>query len=248
MSSGSIAQKLRAVVVLAVVAVVCVQVYGVTVVSIPPESAPPAARSLGLAVIPAYLEEEWKLFAPNPVGLDRNLLVQAAWRDGDTVVEGEWLDLTAIDNTVVAHAVGAPRSAYLTSRMAGAIDASWANAGNKVKAAVRDESSPEEPLSVDDLREALLAAEATERAAEVIGDFDLATVTYATDAVRTLEPDHGELVAVRYATRVSSVPKWQRRDVQDKTGGSIAAGPWRLPAQDDPDRRAAVASYLERHR
>lgn len=78
----------RRVVVLAVALVAGVQLFGVTFISIPPQSAPPGTRAAAEVLLHSYFEEEWKLFAPSPVNADRDLMVQAAWRDGDSVETG----------------------------------------------------------------------------------------------------------------------------------------------------------------
>lgn len=236
----------RRVVVLVVAAVAGVQLFGVTFISIPPQSAPPGTRAAAELVLSSYFEEEWKLFAPSPVDADRDLMVQAAWRDGDTVTAGEWINLTAIDDSVVAHSLGAPRSAYLTSRLAGGLDAVWSNVKNTVRTAVADASSESEPLDTADLSDVLGAEEVTGPARDLIVERDQGATTYLTDVFRSLEPGR-ELVAVRYGTRLSTAPSWERRHEAEKSVGPTTEGPWRTPAVDDPERRASIAAYLERN-
>lgn len=236
----------RRVVVLAVALVAGVQLFGVTFISIPPQSAPPGTRAAAEVLLHSYFEEEWKLFAPSPVNADRDLMVQAAWRDGDSVETGEWINLTAIDDGLVAHSLGAPRSAYLTSRLAGGLDAVWSNVTSTTRAAVADGSSQAEPLDTDDVRQRLGAEDVTGLARDLIVERDAGATTYLTDVFRSLEPDR-DLVAVRYGTRLSTAPSWERRREAEKTVGPTTEGPWRVPADDDPERRASVASYLERN-
>ncbi|MFT4189287.1 MAG: DUF5819 family protein [Aeromicrobium sp.] len=239
--------KVKSVVVLLVTAVVGVQLYGVTITSLPADAAPKLLRDLAYAVTPSYFEEEWKLFAPNPISVDRSLMVQAAWKDGETVVEGEWIDLTAIDNSVVRHHVGAPRAAYLTGRIAGTIDAGWRNVTREIRAEVAQETTPESPLSTDALRTRLEDDEVAADRIALVVDFDVAAMTYTTDALRALNPGR-ELVAVRYGVQATTVPRWNLRDEMTPTSIPPTAGPWRVPAEDDRQRRESVASYLERHR
>lgn len=236
----------RRVVVLVVAVVAAVQLFGVTFISIPPQSAPPGTRAAAERVLHSYFEEEWKLFAPSPVNADRDLMVQAAWRDGDTVTTGEWINLTAIDDSVVAHSLGAPRSAYLTSRLAGGLDAVWSNVAGDVRTGVADASSPSEPLDAADLSDLLGAEDVTGPARDLIVERDQGATTYLTDVFRTLEPDR-DLVAVRYGTRLSTAPSWERRHEAEKSVGATTEGPWHVPAKDDPERRRSVASYLERN-
>lgn len=236
----------RRAVVLVVALVATVQLFGVTFISIPPQSAPPGTRSAAELVLHSYFEEEWKLFAPSPVNADRDLMVQAAWRDGGTVTTGEWINLTAIDDSVVAHSLGAPRSAYLTSRLAGGLDAVWSNVAGEVRTGVADASSESEPLDAADLSDLLGAEDVTGPARDLIVERDQGATTYLTDVFRTFEPDR-DLVAVRYGTRLSTAPSWEQRHEAEKSVGSTTAGPWRVPAKDDPERRRSVAAYLERN-
>ena len=238
--------RTRRVVVLVVAAVVAVQLFGVTIISIPPQSAPPGTRTAAEIVLPAYFEEEWKLFAPSPVNADRDLMVQAAWRDGGTVTTGEWINLTAVDDSVVAHSVGAPRSAYLTSRLAGGLDAVWSNVDPEVRTGVAEASSPGDPLDEAEVAEVLGSEDVTGLARDLIVERDAGATTYLTDVFRSMEPGR-ELVAVRYGTRLSTAPPWERRHEAEKSVGRTVAGPWRVPAADDPERRRSVGGYLERH-
>ncbi|GAA1736998.1 hypothetical protein GCM10009710_16600 [Aeromicrobium alkaliterrae] len=237
---------MRGVVVVLVVLVTCVQLFGVTFISIPPQSAPPGTRAASELVLNAYFEEEWKLFAPSPVNADRDLMIQAAWRDGDTVEVGEWVNITAVDDAVVAHSVGAPRSAYLTSRLAGGLDAVWSNVSAEVRRGVSDETTESSPLTTEDLHDLLGAEEVTGLARDLIVERDQGATTYLTDVFRSLEPDR-ELVAVRYGTRLSTAPTWDQRHEAEKSVGAVIDGPWRTPARDDPERRESIAGYLERN-
>ncbi len=236
----------RRVVVVVVAVVAAVQLFGVTFISVPPQSAPPGTRAAAELVLPAYFEEEWKLFAPSPVNADRDLMVQAAWRDGDTVTTGEWINLTAIDDSVVAHSLGAPRSAYLTSRLAGGLDAVWSNVRGAVRTSVAEASSESEPLDEDDVADLLGDEDVTGPARDLIVERDEGATTYLTDVFRSMEPDR-ELVAVRYGTRLSTAPSWEARRDEEKSVGATVEGPWRVPAEDDPERRRSVAGYLERN-
>lgn len=242
----SSASTLRRVVVVVVAVVATVQLFGVTFISIPPQSAPPGTRSAAELVLNSYFEEEWKLFAPSPVNADRDLMVQAAWRDGDAVTTGEWINLTAVDDSVVAHSLGAPRSAYLTSRLAGGLDAVWSNVAGDVRTGVADASSESEPLDAADLSDLLGAEDVTGPARDLIVERDQGATTYLTDVFRTLEPDR-DLVAVRYGTRLSTAPSWEQRHEAEKSVGATTEGPWRVPAKDDPGRRRSIAAYLERN-
>ena len=244
-TGASSVSTVRRVVVIVVALVAAVQLFGVTFISIPPQSAPPGTRAAAELVLSSYFEEEWKLFAPSPVNADRDLMVQAAWRDGDTVTTGEWVNLTAIDDSVVAHSLGAPRSAYLTSRLAGGLDAVWSNVKNEVRTGVADASSESEPLDAADLFRLLGTDDVTGPARDLIVERDQGATTYLTDVFRTLEPDR-DLVAVRYGTRLSTAPTWERRHEAEKSVGPTTEGPWRIPAKDDPARRGSVAAYLER--
>ncbi|WP_229053244.1 DUF5819 family protein [Aeromicrobium sp. Leaf350] len=238
--------RVRTVVVVLVALAACVQLFGVTFISIPPQSAPPGTRSAAEVVLHSYFEEEWKLFAPSPVNADRDLMVQAAWREGETVEVGEWINLTAIDDSVVQHAVGAPRSAYLTSRLAGGLDAVWSNVTGEIRTAVADASSETAPLTDADVRDLLGEEDVTGLARDLIAERDLGATTYLTDVFRSLEPDR-ELVAVRYGTRLSTAPTWELRHDAEKSVGAVTEGPWRTPVEDDPDRRRSIADYLERN-
>ncbi len=240
-------ERAKAAVVALIAAATCVQLFGVTFISLPPAATPPGTRAVSEAVLWSYFEEEWKLFAPNPISIDRDLFVQGAWRDADgTVTTGEWVDLTAIDNAIVAHSVGAPRSAYLTARMAGSLDTVWAGVGARIRSEIADATLVDEPLTVADLRDVLTEHEVPAPQIDAASDFDAAAVTFTTDVLRSLEPDL-TLVAVRYATRMTSVPLWESRHTVTAVPGAEVPGPWRTPSADDTERRAAVARFLGRH-
>ncbi len=233
--------------VLLVAAVAGVQLLGVTIISVPAQTVPPGSRTFAEAVLHSSFEEEWKLFAPSPVNADRDLVVQAAWLDGTEVVTGEWVNLSDIDDSVVAHSVGAPRSAYLTSRLAGNTDAGWGTVSQEVRDRVNDASSAEEPLTTDELVAVLDEEDDIGDAlTDYLRDIDVAATTYTTDALRTLEPGR-EIVAVRYGLQTATVPPWDQRAEREKAVSDVRPGPWRTPAEDDPERRASIAGYLERN-
>lgn len=248
MTPGGLAKRWRQAVVVIVAIVAGVQIAAVTVASLPPTRTVDPVRPATDYLFP-FFRQDWRLFAPNPISEDRNLLAQPAWRRADgTIEEGEWVDLSAIDLDLIRHRPIGGRAGYATNRLAISVDETWNALPEEQQVAV-DRFTPESPATPAAVRGALGDAGTLPGLVTPLLANEQAAVTLATDLFRG-RADGRTLVAVRYGVTIRPVLNFDQRDLpaSQRVAATRREGFWWAPVADDPQRRAVLTDFDERHR
>lgn len=234
--------------VLLVGAVVAWHLAVVTVAALPADTTPQAMRPPAGHLLP-FFRQDWRLFAPNPVASDRALLAQPVWQDGPDIELGEWVDITDIELDAVRHQLIGGRGGYATNRLTFSLDQQWTALLSEQQAALLQAfgGDPREPANADRVDSVLTDTDTPELLRISLIDTDEAAIRLATDVLRSIEPDR-VLLAVRYAVSNHPVRAWDARDADERPAANRREGLWWAPALDDPQRRAAIADYVRRHR
>lgn len=235
------------------VAVVLVGLHlvSVTLAALPPNRYSDAARGQ-IAYLDPYFTQNWRLFAPNPIAEDRNLLVQGAYLRADgTPAQTEWVDWTQVELDLVRHRLVGGRAGYVTSKLVTPLRARTAALTDAQRVVVM-RSSQDAPESFTELAAGLADADTPPLAAAAFLRYERAATRLATDVLQARFPDL-ELSAVRYSVRRHAVVPYAAR------GGSAAerraqrpaatdeAGGWRRPSPGSPAEQASVRDFDRRH-
>ena len=94
----------------------------VTLAAVPTNSVSEAFESQ-LGYLTPFFGQSWRLFAPNPIDEDRNLLVQGAYvgEDGEVRVT-PWVDWTSVEQDVIEHRLVGGRAGYISTKIYGALN------------------------------------------------------------------------------------------------------------------------------
>ena len=236
---------------------VAVALVGLHLVSVTLEALPPNRYSEALqdrtAYVDPYFTQNWRLFAPNPIAEDRNLLFQGAYRAADgSVVETEWVDWTTVELDLVRHRLVGGRAGYVTTKLVTPLRARTA-ALSDAQREIALAASPADPPSFAALGAELTAAGTPRVVTDLFVRYEQVTTRLASDVLTARWPGR-ELVAVRYAVRRHGVVPFAAR------GGSAAervasrptpveeTGGWRRPATGPASERAVVRQFSRDHR
>jgi hypothetical protein len=236
---------------------VAVALVGLHLVSVTLEALPPNRYSEVLqdqtAYVDPYFTQNWRLFAPNPVAEDRNLLFQGAYRAADgSVVETEWVDWTAIELDLVRHRLVGGRAGYVTTKLVTPLRARTA-ALSDVQRAIALAPAASDPPSFAALGADLRAAGTPPVVTDLFVRYEQVTTRLASDVLAARWPGR-DLVAVRYAVRRHGVVPFAARDGSpaeraasrptpvEETGG------WRRPVPGPAAERAVVRRFYRDHR
>jgi hypothetical protein len=228
-------------------------VVAVTLAALPPNRYSENATGFTSYLRP-YFNQNWRLFAPNPISDDRNILVQGAYRASDgSVKTTDWIDWTDVELDLVRHHVIGGRAGYITSKLYSPLS-TWYGA---LGAAARVANAPSDPSDSiptwAELREDLVATGATSRAVSLYLCYDQATARLATDIMVGRWPDH-DWVAVRFAQRRQGVTPYSARHGSETERERARPAPvlrvngWRQPVHGDKSEQKSVASFDRRHR
>lgn len=238
--------RLRTAFVAFVVAVAGWHVVAVTAASLPPNRYSDAVEP-GTDYLAPFFTQNWRLFAPNPIGEDRSMRFQASYRDeaGD-VVRTEWIDWTSVELDVVHHRVVGGRAGYVTSKLIETLSSinRRLGAGREASLAATDDDPPTWDELTDDLEEAGTAPST----AVTFVRHEKSVAELATGVVLARHPDL-DLVAVRYGVAIQPVVPFSRRNTDDpRPDVQLRLSGWRTSVPGSAAARAAIADFDARHR
>lgn len=233
------------------VALVGLHLVSVTLAALPPNRYSDAVRDQTSYLDP-YFNQNWRLFAPNPISEDRNLRFQGAY----TAANGEpdttaWLDWTDVELDLVRHRLVGGRAGYVTSKLVTPLKART-SALSTVQRRVATDTSPSAPPSFDELAAGLDATPASAEAVAGYLRYEKAVTRLATDALEARWPGL-ELTAVRYSIRSHGVAPFAARTATavDRAASRPAPvdepGGWRRPAPGGTAARESMRDFERRH-
>ena len=194
-----------------------------------------------------FFQQNWSLFAPNPVNAEDEILVRAQVEDPQTgaLRTTDWEEPTRLEWTLIRHDPAPSRASRLTSNMHRRINTAWnALSDEQQEIVARDYTDMEDwrPLADD-----LIAAQGGETSSRVanIVRADRVATGYATQFARALWGE--DVVAVQIQLVRTPVPRWDVRfdPVPENPQQTTRDFGWR-PALVDPNQdEAAFADVLD---
>jgi len=197
-----------------------------------------------------FFGQSWRLFAPNPIDEDRNLLVQGAYVDGDgNVRTTPWVDWTSVEQDVIEHRLVGGRAGYISTKMFGALSEGFREM-TPAQRLLAERTSALSPPSWDTLRASLTRAGPDD---EVEGylRYDRAIARLATSVIAA-RSSH-DITAVRYALREQDVVPYDARHGDSAERAAARPEPtmrfsgWRTPTPGPAAERQGVAEFDRRH-
>lgn len=233
------------------IAIFALHIASVTLAALPPNRYSDAVRDQ-TAYLDPYFNQNWRLFAPNPISEDRSLLFQGAYVDAEgKQATTEWVDWTEVELDLVRHRLIGGRAGYVTSKLVTPLQ-SRAAALSDAQRVVATESSPDKPPSFEELAAQLEAASATPTTVAGYLRYERAASRLASDVLEARWPDI-ELTAVRYAVRSQAVVPFAARGGSDAERAAARPdaveerGGWRRPSPGSAAERASVRAFDRRH-
>jgi hypothetical protein len=228
------------------------QLSAVTLAALPPNRYSDAARP-ELSYLDPYFTQNWRLFAPNPVSQDRNVLFQGAYRDADgTIKLTPWLDWTAVELDLVHHRLVGGRAGYITNKMFGPLVTRTSRLSDE-QDSISLGTSQDDPPSWADLRSQLLAARDAPITVNGYLRYERSAAQLATDVLLAKWPKR-DFVAVRYALERQNVVPYDsrhlprdQREAARPPATKVPSG-WRVPTPGDASERETIADFYRRHR
>ena len=234
------------------VIIAVVQMSAVTLASLPPNRYSDATAPHTTYLDP-YFTQNWRLFAPNPVAEDRNLVFQGSYVRADgTQGRTPWVDWTDVELDLIHHRLVGGRAGYVTNKMFGSLGSRFAALTPEERRIAAD-TDQETPPSWSALR-ALLAEPSGDNGA-VLGyvRHERAVTQLATAVIQGRWPDL-DITAVRYSARWHAVVPYAARNGSDaeREAARPAAierrGGWRIPTGGSAAERKVIADFDRRHR
>ncbi len=191
-----------------------------------------------------YLQQDYRIFAPNPANSDRNLWLRA-WvetPDGERVTT-KWVDATTIELAEPARRV---LRKQLTVQASLRLTSSYFDLSERQREIAAQNFH--QTRNLEPLQDALIESDEDNDAA--VGAFIRATnfaTSYATQAARALWSDDGEIIAVQTRSVSSPIIRWDDRFDEDATapGSSYTALGWRPTMEWEHQSEAGFAkSFL----
>lgn len=188
-----------------------------------------------------FFQQNWSLFAPNPVNAEDELLVRAQVADPQTGVLSttDWEEPTRLEWTLIHHDPAPSRASRITSNLHRRVNTAWNALTDEQQEIVGrdyDEMDDWRPLADD-----LIAAQGGETSTRVanIVRADRVATGYATQFARAMWGE--EVVAVQFQLVRTPVPRWDVRfdPVPDDPAQTIREFGWR-PALVDPNQDASA--------
>lgn len=228
------------------------QLSAVTLAALPPNRYSDTARP-HLSYLDPYFTQNWRLFAPNPVSQDRDLLFQGAYRDADgRVRETTWLDWTEVELDLVHHRLVGGRAGYISNKMFTPLGSTAARLTSQQRTASLG-TDQDAPPSWADLRSQLLALDDNPQTVNTYLRYERAAAQLAADVLRARWPNR-HFTAVRYALRRQGVVPYAYRN-NSKEQREAARPPetrepsgWRPVTPGGAAERRVVADFYRRHR
>lgn len=225
----------------------------VTLAEVPPNPVSDAFDSQ-LNYLTPFFGQNWRLFAPNPIDVDRTLLVQGAYVDGDgTLRATPWVTWTRVEQDVIEHRLIGGRAGYITTKFYGGLDDEFQELESAEQKALSERTSPLAPPSWDVLRDYLARVGPDDDDLADYLRYDRAAVRLATDVVSARWPSR-DATAVRYALREQGVVPYdarhgtKRERQESRPAPTIRIGGWRIPTYGPKAEGRGVADFDRRHR
>jgi hypothetical protein len=232
--------------------VVFVQLGAVTLAAIPPNRYSDAVNP-HTGYLNPFFTQNWRLFAPNPVAEDRNVLFQGAYVAADgTTKRTAWIDWTSVELDLVHHRLIGGRAGYITNKLFSPLGVRFGTLSDQQRQAslTTDDKKPPSWLK---LQELLDAASDAPGQVTIFLRYERATARLATDALEARWPGR-QFTAVRYSLRSQGVVPYAARHGSAKERAAARPAPeqrmsgWRTPTEGPADERRAVADFYRRHR
>lgn len=200
--------------------------------------------------IQPFFQQNWSLFAPNPINAQEEVWVRARLVGPQTgaVAITEWVSATQLEWTIVRHNPAPARVNRLSSNLSRRINTAW----NELTAEQRDivaqdhlDMTDWRPLA-DDLIEAQ-GGQASSRIASMVR-VDRVATGYATQLAEALWGKN--VVAVQFQLRRTPVPRWEERNepTPDRSASTIRDFGWRPLLVDRNQDESLFAHTIERLR
>lgn len=243
---------LRSCFIAVVVAIVAVHLIAVTLAALPPNRFSDAARDQ-TGYLDPYFNQNWRLFAPNPISEDRNLLFQGAYIDADgRMARTSWVDWTDVELDLVRHQLIGGRAGYVTNKLVSPLRSRMSALDVSQQLVVTSASQTAPPTWTELSRE--LEGAGTPRT-RLLGflRYERAATQLGTDVLQARFPDV-DLTAVRYSVRRQSVVPFDARagTAKERAARRPTAvediGGWRRPTPGSSAERSAVQDFDRRHR
>ncbi|PZF81612.1 DUF5819 family protein [Jiangella anatolica] len=194
-----------------------------------------------------FFQQNWSLFAPNPVNAEDEVRVRAQVEDPQTgeVSTTEWADATRLEWTLVTHNPAPSRASRLSSNLHRRVNSAWdALTEDQQQIVARDYTDMADwrPLA-DDLI-ASQGGETSSRVATMVRADRVAT-GYATQLAKALWGDG--VVAVQFQLVRTPVPRWDVRfdPVPENPQQTVRDFGWRPALVDADQDEAAFADVVD---
>jgi hypothetical protein len=232
--------------------VALVQLGAVTLAAIPPNRYSDAVAPRTTYLNP-FFTQNWRLFAPNPVAEDRNILFQGSYVAADgTTKKTAWVDWTAVELDLIHHRLIGGRAGYVTNKLYSPLGVRFSSLSlQQRKASLATDAA--KPPSWLELQKLLLKASDKPATVEVYLRYERATARLATDVLEASWPDR-HFTAVRYSLRRQGVVPYAARHESAKDRAAARPPPvllvmgWRTPTPGGAAERHAIADFYRRHR
>jgi hypothetical protein len=197
-----------------------------------------------------FFEQNWSLFAPNPVNAEDEFLVRAQVADPQTgeVETTQWRSATELEWRLVRHNPAPSRASRLSSNLHRRLNTLWDRLGDEQQEIVARDYATTGAADWDRLAADLAAAQNGETTSRV-EDFvraDQVAAGYATQFAKAMWP--GDVTAVQFQLRRTPVPRWQDRMAPPPEAPEFSTREfgWRPPlVHDDQDESQFAATIDE---
>jgi hypothetical protein len=161
--------------------------------------------------IQPFFQQNWSLFAPNPVSSEDEVLVRARLRQPATgeLRTTEWVSATQFEWTLVQSNPAPSRASRLSSNLHRRLNSAWNRLSDTQREIMADDYSEMtdwKPLAGDLIEEQ--GGESSSRVANMVRADRVAT-GYATQVARALWGD--DVVSVQFHLQRTPVPRWHER-------------------------------------
>lgn len=232
--------------------VAATQLVAVTFAAIPPNRYSDAVAPHTSYLNP-YFTQNWRLFAPNPVSEDRNVLFQGSYVAADgTRKQTPWVDWTAVELDLIHHRLVGGRAGYVTNKLFTPLTVRFGALSPDQSTAALG-TSEKKPPSWLALQKLLLKAADTPGIVSLYLRYERATVRLGTDVLEARWPGR-HFTAIRYSLRRQGVVPYAARHESAKQRAHTRPSPiqrwsgWRTPTPGGSDERRAIADFYRRHR
>ncbi len=234
-------------------AVALFQLVAVTMAAIPTNRYSDAVAPYSTYLSPMFTQN-WRLFAPNPIAEDRNVLFQGSYKTASgTAKRTPWVDWTAVELDLVHHKLVGGRAGYITNKLFTPLGSVYSDldSAQRTAAAATDEF---DPPTWAELRTLLIdAGDANSRAVGSFLRYERAVTQLATEVLEARWPER-TFTAVRFSFRTHVVTPYAARNGSAKEREAARPKPterisgWHPPIVGSDAERRIIAEFDRRHR